>query len=87
MNKNEIMAALTAAGVTFDPSMTVAQLTELAGANNVSLVKTKAKPELVTVTATTNLVEAGNRYAPGDTFQVTEERAASLGDVVKVPLG
>ena len=42
MNKTEILAALAAAGVTADASMTVAQLRELAAANNVSTDKVKA---------------------------------------------
>ena len=41
MNKTEILAALAAAGITADETMTVAQLKELAAANNVSLVKEK----------------------------------------------
>lgn len=41
MNKTEILAALAAAGVTADETMTIAQLKELAAANNVSLVKEK----------------------------------------------
>jgi hypothetical protein len=39
MNKTEILAALRAANVACDDSMTVPQLKELAAANNVSLVK------------------------------------------------
>ena len=42
MNKTEIMAALDAAGVQYDPTMTVPQLKELAAAHNVSLVKAKS---------------------------------------------
>lgn len=39
MNKTEIIAALTAAGIPCDESLAVAALKELAAANNVSLVK------------------------------------------------
>lgn len=36
----------------------------------------------VTVTANCDLMEAGTRYAKGDTFQTTAERASALGDHV-----
>lgn len=42
----------------------------------------KEKEATVKVTATCDLVEAGERYKKGDTFETTAERAQSLGDVV-----
>lgn len=84
MNKTEIMAALTAEGIEFDPAMTVAQLTDLAGANSVSLVKPKpSAPKLVTVSAVGPLAEDGVVHAAGDVFQTTPERAEALGENVK----
>jgi len=41
----------------------------------------KTKPT-ITVTAAVNLYEAGNTYKPGETLEVTPERAAALGDAV-----
>ena len=41
----------------------------------------KAKPT-ITVTAAVNLYENGSSYKPGDTLEVTPERAAALGDAV-----
>lgn len=40
------------------------------------------KEKSVNVTAQSHLSEAGTRYAPGDTFTVTESRAKALGDTV-----
>jgi hypothetical protein len=36
----------------------------------------------VNVKALIHLVEDGNRYTPGDEFQVTPERAKALGEAV-----
>lgn len=47
MNKTEILAALAAAGITADPSMTVAQLRELAAANNVSTDRVKPEGDVI----------------------------------------
>lgn len=66
MNKTEILAALAAAGVTADESMTVAQLKELAAANNVSLVKAKLSTD----------VEA--EVAPDDKELIAAKMAAGL---------
>jgi hypothetical protein len=42
----------------------------------------KAKPNTITVTAAVSLYEGGNTYKPGETLEVTPERAAALGDAV-----
>lgn len=39
-------------------------------------------PMMARVRANVRLAEAGTLYAPGDEFSVTQERAASLGDLV-----
>jgi len=46
--------------------------------------KAKPTPALTTVKALTNLAENSVVYKPGDTFQVTPERADSLGDAVEI---
>lgn len=85
MNKTEIQAALTAAGIEFDPNATVEQLKALAAEKGVSLVKTTAPAEkLVTVKANGPLMEAGERYEAGDRFDTTEARAAALGNTVTI---
>jgi hypothetical protein len=51
------------------------------------MAKTKEEtetPQLVTVTATTALFEAGERYAAGDSFETTPERASALGETVTI---
>lgn len=45
--------------------------------------ETPKKKKTVTVYAACHIVEDGNRYAPGEAMEVTEARAAALGDSVK----
>lgn len=45
----------------------------------------KATPETITVTAACHLNEGGIHYAPGDSLEVTAERADALGESVTLP--
>lgn len=80
--KTEILAALAAAGVQADESLTIDALRALAAENGVSLEKPKPQaPKLVRVKAVINLSEGGTAYKPGEEFETTAERAAALGEV------
>jgi hypothetical protein len=46
--------------------------------------KTETPKETLTVIANVMLGEDGKRYAPGEAFSTTPERAAALGDHVTI---
>lgn len=84
MTKKKIIEKLTAAGIEVDNTLKLGELEQLAIDSGIDLEEGKTAVGELQYSVVRHLAEGGVHYKPGDLIALTEERAAAMGDIVKL---